>query len=259
MRYGLPYKGSKNAIAKDIVDFLPKARHFYDLFAGGCAITHAAMLSGKWEQFTINDINPGIITLFNDAVAGKYRNEKRWISREDFFRLKDADPYVRYCWSFGNDGTTYLYGREIEPYKELLWKIFHASTSREAYDLWRQFERLFDRGKGFGSLESLQSLQSLESLESLSMDYRSIKIEPDSVIYCDIPYTVNDCYTGDFDHAAFYDWAERQSNIFISEYWMPEDRFECVWSKERHSHMSAVGNDGKRVEKIFTPRHCNEQ
>lgn len=31
MRYGLPYKGSKNLIAEKIVDFLPQAENFYDL------------------------------------------------------------------------------------------------------------------------------------------------------------------------------------------------------------------------------------
>ena len=35
MRYGLPYKGSKNSIAEKIVDYLPEAQNFYDLFAGG--------------------------------------------------------------------------------------------------------------------------------------------------------------------------------------------------------------------------------
>ena len=49
MNYGLPYVGSKNKIAKTIIDFLPPADHFYDLFAGGCAITHAAILSNKYK------------------------------------------------------------------------------------------------------------------------------------------------------------------------------------------------------------------
>lgn len=32
-----------------------------------------------------------------------------------------------------------------------------------------------------------------------------------------------------FDYDAFYDWCERQTQpVFISEYSMPEDRFECV-------------------------------
>ena len=35
MRYGLPYKGSKNQIAEWIIQNLPKADTFVDLFAGG--------------------------------------------------------------------------------------------------------------------------------------------------------------------------------------------------------------------------------
>ncbi|MBQ2336255.1 MAG: DNA adenine methylase, partial [Victivallales bacterium] len=41
MLYGLPYMGSKSDIAKQIVDILPAADTLVDLFAGGCAITHA--------------------------------------------------------------------------------------------------------------------------------------------------------------------------------------------------------------------------
>lgn len=51
MRYGIPYMGSKNAIADDIVNILPKADNLYDLFCGGCAITHCAILNyGKQCQ-----------------------------------------------------------------------------------------------------------------------------------------------------------------------------------------------------------------
>ena len=50
MRYGLPYKGSKNSIAEWIVDSLPRADIFVDLFFGGGAITHRAMLTGKYKQ-----------------------------------------------------------------------------------------------------------------------------------------------------------------------------------------------------------------
>ena len=35
VRYGLPYKGSKNAIARWLVEQLPKADTFLDLFFGG--------------------------------------------------------------------------------------------------------------------------------------------------------------------------------------------------------------------------------
>jgi site-specific DNA-adenine methylase len=119
LRYGLPYKGSKNGIAEWICDNLPNAENFYDLFCGGCAITHCAMLRGKYKTYTINDI-ADTQELFYDAIMGKYQNETRWISREDFFTLKDKDAYIRYLWSFGNNGKDYLYSREVEPYKKAL-------------------------------------------------------------------------------------------------------------------------------------------
>ena len=120
MRYGLPYRGSKSRIAPEIVGHLPSGAVFYDLFCGGCAVTHAAMLSGRWERFVVNDLQGDMAELFVNAANGKYRNEDRWISREDFLSLKDADAYVRVCWSFGNNGKDYLYGRGIEPYKRAL-------------------------------------------------------------------------------------------------------------------------------------------
>ena len=119
MRYGLPYKGSKNGIADWVCDNLPNAENFYDLFCGGCAITHCAMLRGKYKTYTINDI-ADTQELFYDAIMGKYQNETRWISREDFYKLKDKNAYIRYLWSFGNNGKDYLYSREVEPYKKAL-------------------------------------------------------------------------------------------------------------------------------------------
>ena len=35
-QFGLPYKGSKNKLARKIVDLFPNRKHFYDLFCGGC-------------------------------------------------------------------------------------------------------------------------------------------------------------------------------------------------------------------------------
>lgn len=114
--YGLGYMGSKSGVAPWVVEHLPAAPVLVDLFAGGCAITHAAILSRKWPHIIANDITDAP-TLFVDAVTGKYRDETRWIGRADYERLKADDPYVRYCWSFGNNGKIYLYGEKIEPYK----------------------------------------------------------------------------------------------------------------------------------------------
>ena len=119
MRFGVPYQGSKNYIARWVIDNLPEDEILVDLFAGGCAVTHAALLSGKWDRIVANDIGDAP-QLFLDAIDGKYADEKRWISREDFQGLKDTDPYVSLCWSFGNNRSNYLYGKEIEPWKKAL-------------------------------------------------------------------------------------------------------------------------------------------
>ena len=120
MNFGLPYKGSKNLLAQRILDCIPSASVFVDLFCGGCAVSHAALLSGRFARVVVNDIEGDVSHLFVAAVNGQYKGESRWISREDFFRLKESDPYVRYCWSFGNNGRDYIYSEAVEPYKRAL-------------------------------------------------------------------------------------------------------------------------------------------
>ena len=133
MNYGLPYKGSKNKLAERIVSLLPKRTHLIDLFCGGCAIAHAALVKNKYQHIHINDINWMCPTLFIDALNGKYANDTRWISREDFHRLKDTDPYVAIVWSFGNNMKDYLYGPDIEPLKKAIhYAIFFSDYSLAA-------------------------------------------------------------------------------------------------------------------------------
>ena len=127
MKYGLPYKGSKNKLAERIVRLLPHADHLIDLFCGGCAVTHAALVMGKYQHVHINDVNWMCPTLFVDALNGKYANDTRWISRDDFMRLRDTDPYVAFVWSFGNNLRDYIYSRDIEPLKRAMhYAIFYG-------------------------------------------------------------------------------------------------------------------------------------
>ena len=135
MNYGLPYMGSKNRIAQALIDVMPKAHTFVDLFAGGCAVTHAAMLSGKYSAFIANDIDGAMPRLFLDAINGKFKDENRWISREDFEREKTSSAYVRSVWSFGNNGDDYMYSKEVEPWK----KALHHARFFGDFSLLREF------------------------------------------------------------------------------------------------------------------------
>lgn len=124
MSFGLPYKGSKSSIAKDIVAVLPGGKRLVDLFCGGCAVTDYAMKkTDKFNRFLINDIDERNPKTYINALNGGFRNEERWISRQDFFNLKETDDYVRLCFSFGNNGKTYMYGPQIEPYKRAIHHI----------------------------------------------------------------------------------------------------------------------------------------
>lgn len=369
MKYGLPYKGSKNKLTERIVRLLPKRTNLVDLFCGGCAVSHAALLMGKYEHIHINDINWMCPTLFIDALNGKYNNENRWISREDFFRLKDTDPYVAVVWSFGNNLRDYLYSKEIEPLKKAIhYAMFFSDYSlgkelghdlsfidpindlqkrylavKHYFNKLGHFQQSFEGGaestnavSGSNGTAQHQSpelgggrkdLRRLETMERLTnvrqscntwnvstecrnskkknhkrpsemesherrntvaslaipraaaqsaqifgggqilpitssvLDYESVTIPEDSVIYCDIPYEDTNAYNKaeGFDYERFYNWCERQTQpVFISSYQMPTDRFDCIEEFSHRSTLSATANN-LVTERIYVPKHQKER
>lgn len=274
--------GSKSGIAEWVISKLPPADVFVEPFAGGCAVTHAAILSGKYKRIIFNDITDST-QVFLDAIRGRFKNEDRWISREDFKRLKDTDPYVRLCFSFGNDQRTYAYG-DIEPYK----RAFHYAVVFQDLDPFKELgipipksvvrsdnrksRRLsvkryikWARGNSIGSLQRLQSLERLESLQSLQSlerlerlqnyqgDYRDIPIptKESCVIYCDPPYRGTAGYLNKFDFGEFDDWCRaHKDNLFISEYNMPKD-FRMISAIGKRSMLASNGCGKIKTEGLW--------
>ena len=291
MRYGLPYKGSKNGIAEWIVENLPSAEIFVDLFFGGGAITHRAMLTGKYKQFIVNDIDARLPRLFLDCAYGKYtvENHPEWITREEFNARKQDDAYIALVWSFGNNGKDYLYGADIEDMKHAYHKAVYEddiealipfeyyltrSAAKTIYSRYLDYNRQIKAQTAqiqlevvtrqteierLQSLQSLQSLQRLQSLQSYGVDYSEVPIPSGALIYCDIPYTGTNCgkYQG-FDHKRFYEWAEQQENIYISEYDMPDAFVPYVWI-DKQVLSSADGNTSWAREKIYTNKRTYDK
>ena len=112
-----------------------------------------------------------------------------------------------------------------------------------------------DVGLSHVKYRDVERLESLESLEIFTGDYRAVKIPDNAVVYCDIPYKGTAEYTaGDFDHAAFYEWAlSRPFPVFVSEYAMPSE-FVCVWDIKHRSILSGTANNAV-TEKLF----CNKK
>lgn len=159
--YGIPYMGSKNRIAKQIIDFLPSGETLVDLFGGGGAITDCANQSGKWKNIIYNELDVLPYTCFLKALRGEYENETRWINREDFFKLKDTDEYVACCFSFGNNFRDYMYNKKIEPYK----RAYHYAI---VLDDFQPLSELFDK-----------ELSELFDKETVEMLKKSVEGETD--------------------------------------------------------------------------------
>ena len=282
MRYGLPYKGSKNSIAKWIISQLPSAETFVDLFFGGGAVTHAALLSGKYKRFIINDIDARLPKLFLECAYGKHTvdNHPEWISREDFRRLKDSDAYVALVWSFGNNGKDYIYGEDIEQFKHDYHEAVYfgdlsglrrhgyklaSSTEKTVYGRYLDYQRQIKQQMPNIQLEvatrqiEIERLQSLQSLQSYGTSYENVPIPPNSLIYCDIPYADTNCgkYDG-FKHDLFYEWALQQDNIFISEYSMPSNFIEIA-NTEKVVLSAANGNSNTATERLYTNRRTYDR
>ena len=284
MNYGIPYKGSKNKIAESILAQLPPAKHFYDLFGGGGAMTHCALLSGKYEVVHYNELNPLVFKTFKMALNGEFKGENRWISKENFERLKDTDPYVACCFSFGNDFKTYAYGKNCELFKKavhysivfddnsLLNNYIDLSNFKynsenikerrsELHSLLKKSKLNIEYGKPNQPvsqhqiwLERLQELNIGGGVLLSNLSYDEVPIENDSVIYCDPPYKNTNTYIDDFNHEKFYQWLrgcrEKNQQVFISEYQMPSEFFE-VYSKEKTCLINANTTTFK-LEKLFS-------
>lgn len=132
--YGLSYMGSKGRFVEDFFDIIPKKKRFYDLFHGGLAVTHYALLHTDVEVIS-NDLNKQIQDLFINAVNGDYKNRNEYVSRETFFTEKENNPFIKYMWSFSCKGENYLYAKEIEDLKKAVYyyKVFGDSSLLRAF------------------------------------------------------------------------------------------------------------------------------
>lgn len=281
--YGMPYQGSKRRFAEWILGYIPNSTHFYDIFAGGCAISDCALKSNKFRYVHGNDITDSAI-FFKDVIQGILPDMREFISRKEFYAKKDDDAYIRMSWSFGSDLRTYLYSSKKEDiFRRIHEDIFmDGITTQEEYRervmVFREFLKIaiydvtdadirrimsdlrmpvYERKKRIYSLSDSFKCFDTERFIPTMHDYTDIRVEsPDSVIYCDIPYFVCVNYNkGKFDHERFYTWCENQSvPVFISEKWMPEDRFECIAEKETVSSKCATDNKYRYTERLFVPK-----
>lgn len=276
--YGLPYQGSKNSIAEWVLDHLPAADTLVDLMAGGCAVSHAALMSGKYKHVIANDITDTAF-IFDAAMRGEMDGYATVLTRDEFNQVKDTDTLAAMIYSFGNNRTSYLYGPDIEPVKTAASRMILAPSVYERRIAYRTFiseleQYMSSHGTQLDRISKLQAIINMQRIQHLSDtripvdatftplqgDYRNVDIPADAIVYVDPPYRGTDCraYKG-FDFDAFDAWLRTVPNLtIISEYTAPP---ECVEIAHRQKRVTAAQNDNtkKATEMLLVPARQLDQ
>lgn len=133
-KYGAAYQGSKSKIADEIISLLPARKYFIDAFAGGGALSHCALNSGKFEHIIANDLQTKEILEAHFLWTPEQHLEfqKKWITKEEFEQTNDL--YIKTCWSFSNNRKAYIYSKACYEYKRLLHNAICFGEYKEFED-----------------------------------------------------------------------------------------------------------------------------
>ena len=283
MIYGLPYKGSKNIIAKRIVAALPSGTNFVDCCCGGGAIVQAATLSGKFNTVTGFDINKSIIGLLQATMVdfGKIDYENfPVVSKEEFCAARDRnetlkDFLIRYTCSFGANGMDYIWGESRIKYKTLIHNAIALPTMDQRRQALRDFigclvkDKLSDaKLENLDHIDQALALNRIHKVENTMRSRKSktkldfvcgsmfdIPFEKYDVIYFDPPYAGTTGYQKkQFDFIRFRTLLqvlkEMGKTVFVSEYNQPAEGFTEVASFIK---IMTINDKGNRLvqEKLF--------
>lgn len=200
MNFGFPYKGSKNTIAEQIVELLPKADRFLDGCCGGGAITQAAYLSRKFKSITANDIEPSVVMLLEAVMMkfGEVDYEGHRVCTREMFQqslenIKSGkftvdDCVNRFCYSFGYNGRNYLWAKAREPLKYAINEMLTAPTIHERRLKYREVLNILGRqyksedgshivipSKEWLTLGQIENLQTMDRLQEVETTMKTAK------------------------------------------------------------------------------------
>ena len=280
-KYGLPYQGSKSGIADRLITFLPSGERFVDLFGGGAAMSECALKSGKYKSVYYNELNPLLPKLIQKAVNSEYNYnvfKPEFISREEFKKRKEKDGYIKYIWSFSNNGDNYLFSTELEQPKKSLhnFVVFKIKDDfiktyfgdiekyikpefddiRKRRLLLRRYMQMKSQKRPYMELQQLEQFERLQQFEINCGSYLDYEYKDGDVVYCDPPYEGTEGYDGGFNHKEFYDWVASQPyQVYFSSYQNISDkRFRMIWAKGKVNLMGGAKGQFRNYECLFTNR-----
>lgn len=246
----MQYMGSKNRLSKELAPIIQShitdnTVAYIEPFVGG------ANMIDKIEHHTKigSDIHYELIELLK-YTRDSYDFIPHTITEDEYRKVKSKrdmyEPWyvglVGFCGSFGSryfEG--YARGYKAD-------KVTRRDVPAEAI---RNLKKQGPKLKGI-------EFKNISFLEYNPLDYKNC------VFYLDPPYSGTKKYSKSkcFKYDKFYEWCTelaKNNTVLISEYEMPEDKFECIWSKDVKVGISGQGDikNKKRVEKLFKVKGDN--
>lgn len=302
----IPYMGSKNKIATELlnkmIDIKPNAKYFVDLFGGGGAMSFIALQRG----FTVlyNELDTNLVN-FLKFIIDRIKSGERskfglfpkefytFVDRETFFKHIKEDTifaqFCRICYSFGNAGRDYAFGKDREEIKHLGHDVVIFKDESALYKLnvslginipmpkgetWNERRLNFVKSlstiklknnlelQSLENLERLQRLENLENLQSLerlqrfsiyNLDFKDVLINfptEETIVYLDPPYRNTAKYKEDtLSNVIDEYFRQSQYTTFMSEYNAP---FESILEiKKARLFDNSKEKRSYAVEKLF--------
>lgn len=227
--------GSKNRIAKDILQFTQAGRMYgqwyIEPFVGGGNMIDKVV--GHCKGFDNNEYVIEALKLIRDNPESLPKNNQE-ITVHDYRHIRDNKTeydkgyvgYVGCALSYG--------GRWFEG-----WCRDGAQKRDYVAEAYRN---------------AVKQSPKLQNIFFVFESYKDIRIPDNSIVYCDPPYKGAKKYKTGFDHIEFWEWCRKISfeghRVFISEYEAPDD-FRCVWQKEQFSSLTQNTGSKKMTERLF--------
>lgn len=240
----MQYVGSKNRLSKELAPIIQsyiteETVAYIEPFVGGANMIDKI----KHHNKIGSDLHKELIALLNYARDNSSLIPSI-ISEEEYHKVKqnpnNYEPWyvglVGFCGSFGA-------------------KYFGGYARNKKGD-----------NSGERSAAAIRSLKKQsQNIQDITFECKSfLDYDPNEykncVFYLDPPYRATLSYkTGKFPYEEFDKWAielAKNNVVLISEYQMPEDKFECIWSKDVKVGISGQGDikNTKRVENLFKVR-----
>ena len=242
----MKYVGSKNRLSKQIapiiqsyIDNMPDCRGYLEPFVGGANMIDKIKCPCKIG----NDVHKYLIALL-DHVSETTDDLPDTITEEEYNAVR-TNPSNYPDWYVGLVGFCASYNGK--------WFGGYANGVKTKIGTIRNYTD-----------EAIRNIKKqapkLKGIFFVCGDFWKLGVGH-MVIYCDPPYRDTTKYaTSDFDYDKFYAWCKEMAKtniVLISEYWMPEDGFECIWEGKLKCTLDKASRTDK-TEKLYRCIPCKQ-